>query len=55
MKEYINLLTGEIIYAPNRLKAYFKYLKCTPRKWVRWSKVVLLTEYCKNSDAVTRL
>ena len=48
MKEYINLLTGEIIYAPNHLKAYFRYRKDTPKKWIKRSKVILLTEYYKN-------
>lgn len=50
MKEYINLLTGEILYASNRIHAYFRYKACTPRKWVKWAKIITTNEYYKNAD-----
>ena len=50
MVEYINLITGEILYASNRLHAYFKYKACTPKKFVKWSKIITTNEYYKNAN-----
>lgn len=49
MNEYINLITGEVLYASNRVHAYFRYRGCTPKKWVKWDKIITTAEYYKNA------
>lgn len=50
MIEYINLITGEVLYCSNRIHAYIRYRVCTPKKFVKWCKIITTAEYYKHAE-----
>lgn len=43
--EYINLLTGEVITATSKWRAYRIFKATTPRKYTKWRKVITMERF----------
>jgi hypothetical protein len=45
MIEYINLLTGEVITATSKWRAYRIFKATAPRKYTKWRKVITMERF----------